>query len=314
MFSVIIPCREIDEYEKECIEHCKQLDYGTYETIVLPDACASGDFEGVRVVPTGVITPGAKRNIGVDRSNGDVCAFIDSDAYPQPDWLGNAVKYFDDPAVGAIGGPNLTPESDGIRQKASGYVTSSFMVGGLSTRYRHGALREVDDTPSCNFLVRRSVIKKTGGWNERYWPGEDTLMCLEIRKLGYKILEADDVVVYHRRRPLFVEHLTQVSRFGLHRGFFAKKFGGNSMHLTYFAPSIWLVVLIVLAALSLAFGVATYLLEVTLVIYIIASLLATLLETRSMRTVPMVWMGIWLTHLTYGTFFIAGLLKRELQR
>ena len=55
-------------------------------------------------------------------SNGEFCAFIDNDAYPRSDWLTSALKYFENPEVGGVGGPGLTPEADGFMQKAGGYV------------------------------------------------------------------------------------------------------------------------------------------------------------------------------------------------
>ncbi|MEM3430843.1 MAG: glycosyltransferase [Candidatus Bathyarchaeia archaeon] len=309
---MIIPCRDIDLYARECLWHCKSLDYDDYEIIVLPDYTQE-DLGGVKVIPTGPITPGAKRNIGVANSKGELCAFTDSDAYPRCDWLRNGIKYFEDPMVGAVGGPGLTPEDDSPRQKASGYVTSSFMVGGLSRRYKTKGLREVDDIHSCNFIARRKVLEEVGGWNEDYWPGEDTLMCLAIRRAGYKILEASDVVVYHHRRPLFKQHLMQVSRFGMHRGFFAKRFGGNSMHLTYFMPSITLIGLVAIGFLTVITDLVSILLFALIGIYLATAFMAAMQETRDGRIIPMVWVGIVLTHLTYGVFFIAGLIRPELE-
>ena len=52
-----------------------------------------------KIVSTGSITPAAKRNIGIANSIGEICAFIDSDAYPRRDWVSNATKYFNDPRV-----------------------------------------------------------------------------------------------------------------------------------------------------------------------------------------------------------------------
>jgi hypothetical protein len=53
-------------------------------------------------------------------------------------------------------------------QKASGYILSSFMVGGLSSRYKSlGETRESNDIHSCNFIVRKSILKKIG-WNEKF--------------------------------------------------------------------------------------------------------------------------------------------------
>lgn len=103
LVSIIIPCKNVDAYVKECIAHCKKLDYDNYEMILLPDKPTSG-IEDVKIVPTGSVTPGKKRNTGIRHAKGEICAFIDSDAYPREDWLRNAVGYFSNPEIAAVGG------------------------------------------------------------------------------------------------------------------------------------------------------------------------------------------------------------------
>jgi len=313
MVSIIVPCQGIDQYTRECIEHCKRLDYGNYEIILLPDA-ASERMDGVEIIPTGPVTPGAKRNIGGANSHGEICAFIDSDAYPRRDWLRNVIKYFGDPQVAAVGGPGLTPKEDSIMQRASGYVLSSFMVGNLASRYKAERDFESDDIHSCNFVARKTVLKAVGGWNEKYWPGEDTLICLAIKRLGKRLIEASDVVVYHNRKPLFREHLKQVSRFGLHRGFFAKKFRENSFRLTYFIPSLLVLSLFTIILASLNNPFLSNGLLWAILLYITLALIATLLEVRDVRLILPVWLGIVATHVVYGAAFLMGLMKRGLER
>lgn len=313
LVSIIIPCKDIDDYTRECVEHCKQLESVSYEIILLPDD-QKEEIEGVKVIATGPISPGVKRNIGVENSSGNFCAFIDNDAYPRRDWLTNAMKYFEDPEVAGVGGPGLTPEKDGLRQKAGGYVLSSFMVGNLSSRYVSKQSYESDDIHSCNFIVRKSVLEKAGGWNEKYWPGEDTLMCLAIKKVGERLIEASDVVVYHHRRSLFMPHLKQVSRFGEHRGFFARKFPENSLRLNYFFPSL---LVLSLFAGTLASFLPSFFLQIVmlgLVAYLVSSLLAAALQVRKIKLMFLVWLGIIATHIVYGVFFLSGLIKRDLKR
>jgi cellulose synthase/poly-beta-1,6-N-acetylglucosamine synthase-like glycosyltransferase len=312
MVSIIIPCKKIDGYAEECVDYCKKLDYETYEIIVLPDE-ENENLEGVKVIPTGNVTPGMKRNIGMKNAKGEILAFIDSDARPEKSWLRNAISYFKDFEVAAVGGPGITPTEDSLMQKASGYILSSFMVGGLSSRYKSsGEAKESDDIHSCNFIARKSVIEKIG-WNEKYWPGEDTLMCLEIKKLGKKMIEAPNVVVYHHRKPLFLAHLKQISGFGLHRGFFAKKYPRNSLKLTYFLPS-FLVLFLVLG------GVVSYFSSTFRTIYfslVLAYLLLTFVNATLANDAKLffpVWIGTILTHLTYGVYFLIGLAKSELER
>jgi cellulose synthase/poly-beta-1,6-N-acetylglucosamine synthase-like glycosyltransferase len=313
LVSIIIPCKEIDDLARECVEHCKSLDYPNFEILLLPDVEEEG-LDGARIIATGALSPGAKRNVGIMNSDGEFCAFIDSDAYPRRDWLKNAVNYLKDSEVSAVGGPGITPENATLMEKASGYVLSSFMVGKLSNRYDSKCCFESDDIHSCNFIAKKLVLKEAGGWNEKYWPGEDTLMCLAIKNIGKKLVEASDVVVYHHRRPLFKGHLKQVSRFGLHRGFFAKKFPRNSLKLTYFMPSVFLLFLCVT---GFTWFISSFLVNVTLLVvamYLIMGLIATLLTVKEVKLVLPVWLGIIATHVVYGMSFLAGLVRSDLAR
>jgi cellulose synthase/poly-beta-1,6-N-acetylglucosamine synthase-like glycosyltransferase len=313
LVSIIIPCKEVDNYTRECIEYCKRLDYSNFEIILLPDTFTQV-INGVKVITTGSVSPGVKRNKGVERANGEFCAFIDNDAYPRSDWLTNALIQLKDQTVGGVGGPGLTPEEDGIMQKAGGYVLSSFMVGTLSSRYKTKSSVESDDIHSCNFIARKAVIQEAGGWNEKYWPGEDTLMCLGIRKLGKKLIESSEIVVYHHRRSLFKPHLKQVSRFGEHRGFFVKKFPENSVRLTYFLPSLLVLSLVIGIFISLFFPVFAFVLLFGMAFYLSLSLAAAASQVKKLKFVLSVWLGIIATHLIYGCFFLSGLAKRELKR
>jgi len=311
--SIIIPCKDIDDYARECMKLCKQLNYDSYEIILLPDD-SKELIEGVNVIATGPVSPGVKRNMGVENSRGEFCAFIDSDAYPRSDWLTNAAKYLENPEVAGVGGPGVTPETDGLLQEAGGYVLSSFMVGSLSNRCKIKCSFESDDVHSCNFVVRKAVVEEVGGWNEKYWPGEDTLMCLAIKKSGKKLIESSDLVVYHHRRSLFKPHLKQVSRFGEHRGFFAKKFPENSVKLTYFFPSLLVLSFLAGLLLSLVFPLFGYIVVLGAAAYLVSSLVSATVQVKSVKLVFLVWLGIIATHIVYGSFFLSGLVKRDLNR
>lgn len=241
--SIIVPVKNVNPHLEECISYCKRLDYPDFEIIILPDDPIPRKKErrDVKVMPTGPVGPSEKRDTAMEHAKAKILAFIDSDAYPARDWLKNAVKYFDSPEVAAVGGPAVTPESDSLMQKASGLVYSSFLCSGnLTFRYTPGKQSEVDDYPSCNFIVRRTVMEKLGGFEAKFWPGEDTKIYLEITNhLRKKIIYAPDVLVYHHRRPLFFPHLRQVANYALHRGYFVKKFPETSFRLPYLLPSLF---------------------------------------------------------------------------
>jgi GT2 family glycosyltransferase len=313
--SIVIPLKEPGRNLEECIGHCLALEYADYEILVLPDGPAELPYPKAKVIPTGAVGPSEKRDLALKHARGEILAFIDDDAFPERSWLKNAVRHFDDPEVAAVGGPAVTPEGDGFMQKASGYVLSSFMGGGgLTFRYIPGEPREVDDYPTCNLLVRRSMMEKLGGFDTRFWPGEDTKLCLEItKKEGKKIIYAPDVLVYHHRRPLFGPHLRQIWSYALHRGYFVKRFPETSLRLSYFLPSLLVLGIVAGFALSLKYEPVRIIYLPIIAVYILAALTSGL-QTGDARMAAAVAAGIALTHIYYGTGFILGLLTMNLER
>ncbi|KKS42617.1 MAG: Glycosyltransferase, partial [Candidatus Kuenenbacteria bacterium GW2011_GWA2_42_15] len=203
MFSIIIPCKKSNDLLKECLDYISKLDYADFEIIVLPDECVETQHCRVsiriRIIPTGPIKPGAKRNIGAQHAQGEILAFIDDDAYPALDWLKNALKYFEDEKVAALGGPGLTPFDDSFWQQVSGAMYLSWFAGANPERFYPGKKRFLDDWPSMNFLIRKNDFLAVGGFAENFWPGEDTALCHNLVKAGKKILYCPDVLVYHHR-------------------------------------------------------------------------------------------------------------------
>jgi GT2 family glycosyltransferase len=284
---------------------------------VLPDHGENLSESRVRVLPTGPVKPSDKRNIGVNAAKGEVVAFIDGDAYPGRDWLKNSIKYFDDPKVAAVGGPGLTPETDSTMQKASGEILSSFLgAGPLSFRHSAKLARKCDDLPTVNLIVRRSTFQEMGGFNSAYWPGEDTKFCRDlVYGLGKEALYAPDVVVYHHRRVLFRPHLKQIGGYGLHRGYFSKKFPENSRRLLYFIPSLFILALPSILLLGyLDESVRLLSLFPLLVYFLLVGIGAVIIgfRRRNSNLVGPVFLGAVATHLWYGAYFLKGLLSRKI--
>jgi hypothetical protein len=199
-------------------------------------------------------------------------------------------------------------------QKASGAILASrIAMGRLADRYAPAKVRGDDDLPTCNLLVRRGVVDRLGGFNVDFWPGEDTHLCLQItRGLGLKMIYAPDVVVYHHRRALFRPHLRQIWAYGLHRGFFAKRYPETSRRLLYFAPSMLVVGLILGIPLAFMNPILGAVFVAVVLVYLAVCLFEGL-RLRSLKLIPLVFSGLILTHLTYGVAFLKGLLVRRLK-
>jgi len=313
-FSVIIPVGEKSDYIGECVNKILKQSFKDFEIIVLPDKKTNKlkEFKSkkIKIIETGKINPAYKRDLGVKKSKGEIIAFIDDDAYPDKDWMKNALKSFKDKKIIALGGPGLNPKKDSLKQKIGGKILESkFASGTEDYRCKIKEKRKVDDYPTFNFFVRKKGFEKVGGFNYQYWRGEDTKLCLELIKHG-DIIYDPEVVVYHHKRALFKPHLKQIWKCALYRGFFARKFPKTSRRIAYFVPSLFLIGLIVGFILSFLHNLFLIVYIDVLIIYF--GLL--ILETIKIKKGKILFMcGVFLTHLVYGYAFLTGFFKKNIK-
>ncbi|MCY3800392.1 MAG: glycosyltransferase [Chloroflexi bacterium] len=318
LVSVIIPCRTTSPELDQCLDALKRLDYPNFEVLVITDEPIDDWRDSVRYLASGAVGPADKRDQGARESRGTILAFIDDDAYPDSQWLRKAVEVFADPQVAAVGGPGVTPPEDSFLARASGWISSSYLGGGVQ-RYRFipEKARWVDDYPSMNFLVRRSAFEDAGGFGTHFFPGEDTKLCLAIVNDGGKIRYDPGVLVYHHRRNLIVPHLQQIAQYGIHRGHFARIYPRTSRRLNYALPSLWLVGLIVGPLIALALPPLWFVYVAAVALYGVALALSGVevaVRSRSLAMGIVTALGIALTHVVYGGAFIKGFAARNLER
>ncbi len=316
--SVVIACPGDSAYLREALSALETQTYRNFEVVVLPDEAIdlpSYGFE-LQMLPTGKVRPAEKRNKGIYASTGAVVAFLDDDAYPVSDWLERAVKYFAIADVGGVGGPGVTPPGDPYLAKMSGRVFSNILVSG-NYRYRYIGDRVrscVDDYPSCNLFIRRDLLKRIGGYSTRYWPGEDTILCADVVH-GQKARIVYDpwVVVYHHRRKLFLPHLRQIGRYGLHRGYFAKRFPVTSLRLSYFVPSLFVAGVLIGAPVALLCD--NFYIRAAycggLAFYAAVTLISSMSLFHPLNWI-VTWLGVMATHFWYGIRFAVGLLSLKM--
>jgi len=318
--SIIIPVKKINDYIHESMEKILALDWPNFEVLIFPDEKDRvHHWPKTQIIASGKVGPAEKRDQALKYARGKILAFLDDDAYPRPNWLKKMVPLFRDGDVAAVGGPAITPASDGILQKVSGAIFESYLGGGFArNRYLPiGRRREIDDWPTVNFLVWRECFAEVGGFNCAFWPGEDTKLCLDFLAADYKILYEPAGIVYHHRRSDLFKHFKQIGNYALHRGFFAKKYPKTSLRLGYFIPTIfnfYLIIWILTFIWHWDFG---FWISLPLIAYGLGLIIDAIIISFRWRnpivgliTIPM----IFLTHLWYGIRFVWGLLIPKLEQ
>ena len=313
LVSIVIAYPAPSAYLDEALAGIARQTYRRLEVILLPDAPSGRVWpEGVREIPTGRRRPAEKRNTGIEQARGEIVVFLDDDAYPVDDWLERAIGYFSIPSAVAVGGPAATPPNDPYMAQVGGLVYANRLVsGGYRYRYVPDRVRRVDDYPSCNLFVRADALRRLGGFRVDFWPGEDTYLCMDlVHKLGKQIFYEPRALVYHHRRKLYLPHLRQVGRYGLHRGYFARRFPVTSRRVSYMLPSLLVAGLAggAVASCFLHWLRPPYFAAV--ILYAAGTFLSS--AARPLSTWLLSWLGVVLTHLVYGTRFMIGFLSPRL--
>ncbi|OGI34193.1 MAG: hypothetical protein A2259_02100 [Candidatus Moranbacteria bacterium RIFOXYA2_FULL_43_15] len=312
-YSFIIPTKEINAYIRGLIPRLLDFDRDDFEIIIYPDKTTSESWEKTRQISSGSVDPAKKRNLALRDAQGEVLVFIDDDAYPETNFLETLEKNFSNQNIMAVGGPALTPGESNFWQRVSGAMFLSSLSGGFPERYRPvGKKKFVCDWPTVNLSIRKKTFEEIGGFSCRYWPGEDTYLCHDLlTKKNVRVLYDPELIVYHHRRESLKQHLRQISAYGLHRGFFAKRFPETSFHWRYFMPSLF-----VLFAVFGFFGsffsgliLKLYFLGWAIYLTAIANAFYDIYRYEKSFLVTLAALYyIFLSHIFYGLRFIEGLL------
>lgn len=229
--SIIIPVRNVGKIIGQCLESLRNLDYPKerYEVIIADSE--SNDETGTIVqkykavlVSTPKRSVCAGRNAGFKVARGEIIAFSDADCVMDKNWIKNSLKYFQDPKVGAVGGPNITPANDTPFAKAVGFVFDQaiFSAGSIHGRILN-KVKEVKSIPGCNVIYRREALEKVFPIDETIFEAEDYITNHKIRQLGYKLLYTPDTFLWHYRRPTPKNFFKQIYRYAIGRLIIGKK-------------------------------------------------------------------------------------------
>lgn len=207
---------------EETLEALEALEYPDYEILVVNDGSTDATREvlarhDVRSIHTANHGLSAARNTGWEHATGEVVAYIDDDAYPDPHWLQFVARTLEEEEVAAVGGPNLVPADDPLVAQS---VARS--PGGPT----HVLLtdREAEHIPGCNMAFRKEVLEEVGGFDTRFRAaGDDVDICWRLQDAGHRIGFHAGALVWHHRRSSVRRYLKQQAGYGKAEADLARK-------------------------------------------------------------------------------------------
>jgi glycogen(starch) synthase len=206
--SVVINTCDRGAYLADTLEGLKQQTYDNFEVIVVNGPSMDNTEEvvlryNVRYyrAPYNI---SVSRNVGVRHAAGDIIAFIDDDAVPEPRWLEDLVVPYEDPAVGAAGG--LVYNHDGSAYQFCYGVIDKWGYATMNSEkpYDHNEPRAdfYNINIGTNASFRRQPLIEIGGFDEEieYYHDESDV-CVRMINRGFKVAQLGNAYVHHKMAP-----------------------------------------------------------------------------------------------------------------
>ncbi|GAB2518206.1 glycosyltransferase [Lysobacter humi (ex Lee et al. 2017)] len=179
-----------------------------YEIVVVDDASTDGTGEvaaaaGARVVRVEHRQIAATRNAGALAALGDVLVFVDADTQVPAATLAAALGALDGGAAG--GGARLHFDGTLRWDQRTALALGTTLV------------RMLRIAPGCFIFCTRAAFAATGGFDERWYAGEDVAMSRALAKAGRFVLLREPVCTSSRKLDTFSvrEHVALMLRVAL---------------------------------------------------------------------------------------------------
>jgi GT2 family glycosyltransferase len=184
---------------RECCEGLRKIDYPDFEVIVVDDGSTDGTGAiareyGFRVISTPNRGLSNARNTGAHAATGEIVAYIDDDAYPDPHWLSYLAQTFLNTDAAAVGGPNIPPPGDGALADCIANAPGGPVHVLVSDH-------EAEHIPGCNMAFRKAELDAIGGFDPQFRvAGDDVDLCWRLQERGRSIRFCPAAMVWHHRR------------------------------------------------------------------------------------------------------------------
>ncbi|WP_144903874.1 glucosyl-dolichyl phosphate glucuronosyltransferase [Halobellus captivus] len=213
--SVVICAYDPDLYDdlSEAIESVREQTYESVEAVVVIDGSdelyerVRNDYEDRRDVVLHCndsnVGLSRSRNAGIERSSGDVIAFLDDDAVASPDWIAELVDTYERRDAIAAGG-RMVPRW--VAGEPEWLPPEFYWLVGVTHRGFPEEAREVRNTFGSNISFKREVFEEIGTFEpdlgrhgDRQIQGEETELAARMHAaFGERVWYNPDAFVEHK--------------------------------------------------------------------------------------------------------------------
>ena len=223
--SIIINTLNRGHLIGKTIDSFRWLKYeGDFEVIVVngPSTDHTDDVlaywrDKIRVGRCDVANISVSRNIGICMAQGDLVAFIDDDAIPEPEWLTQLSTAYDSYEIGATGG--FVYDQSGYTYQyqystANRLGNTNWSLTASSEHFCFPGSFEFPYLQGTNASFRRSTLLEVGGFDEEIeYSLDETELCCRIIDAGYVVRQLNNAFVHHKLAPSHLRDDQKITRY-----------------------------------------------------------------------------------------------------
>lgn len=199
------------EDTKLCLKHLKNLTYQNFEIVLVDNGSKDGSKEyfakqkGIVYVDNPTNRGFAGGHIdGLAHAKGEYILLLNNDAVTHPQVVENALRNFDDPTVGAVGGrAYFWNENNPLLDESNRFYAYQTInprsAEALTLQNDSGKPQEVNNVSGSCLMVKREIINSLGYLYEpMFCYYEEADLLARIKRAGYKVLYDPAVKIWHK--------------------------------------------------------------------------------------------------------------------
>ena len=183
-YTIIIPCISFKDV-KNCIKQIRTK-YKTIKIVICLNKfnLKKNKDKNLKFILTDSESIGEKRNIAVNSCKSKYIAFIDSDAYPNKNWIESTYKLLKKRKVGIVSGPHVDPIKQNNSEKLIGIVKKSYLITMRPKMQKNNIEKQqfVNFLPSVNWILSRKLFNSLKQMNKKLLRNEDWDFVYKMRK------------------------------------------------------------------------------------------------------------------------------------
>ncbi len=204
--SIIIPIYNDSERLKKCLYALINQTYNenNYEIIVVDNNSTENikdvvnQYKNVKYCFEKKIGSYAARNLGINKSRGEIIGFTDSDCIPQKDWIEIGVREIkNNPKYKVIAGRVE------LYYKNKNKLNSVEVYDSVHAFPQEYYVKHENFGVTANLFTWKELFNKVGTFNDKLKSGGDYEWGRRVYKNGYKIKYADNLIVQHPANSSF---------------------------------------------------------------------------------------------------------------